>query len=137
MRHFYIFNINKELVNLTKINPSTLFNTFNDLSRVSDSDLINAINIYDSITKPINKSVISKKIFENYIADTNYSKYMYTHTYNNYFDQENSKLTINNTYIKLDTTSINSIFFNFLKKFNYLFVCDFDNNDYFWLESIA
>ena len=137
MRHFYIFNINRELVKLTKINPSTLFNTFNDLSNLKSGDLINAINIYDSITKPINKNSISKDIFEYYISDNNYSKYMYTHIYNNYFDNENSKLTINNTYLKLDTTSINSIFFKYLKNFKYLFVCDFENNDYFWLESIA
>ena len=137
MRHFYIFNINKELVNLTKIKPLTLYNAFYDLSNIKDKDLINAMNIYDSITKPIDKNIISKELYENYICDNNYSKYMYTHTYHNYFDLENSKLTINNTFIKLDTTSINSVFFNFLKKFKYLFVCDFDNEDYFWLESIA
>ena len=47
---------------------------------------------------------------------------------------ENSTLQINNYNIKLITENNYSIFFKYLNNYNNnLFVCDFENMDYFWL----
>ena len=54
---------------------------------------------------------------------------------NNYYKNEESKLTINKAYLLLETNMIKSAFFNDLKNKN-LFVCDFENKDYFWLDSL-
>ena len=137
MRHFYIFNISNEFIILTKTHPYTLFKTFEELYYMPKKDINYGANIYDNITTPIEKINLNKEIFNDYKLDDHYTKFMNTHLYNNYFSDENTKLTINNSFIKLDTTSINPVFFKFLNKYNHLFVCDFENKDYFWLESIA
>ena len=47
---------------------------------------------------------------------------------------ENSTLQINNYNIKLITENNYSVFFKYLNNYNNnLFVCDFENMDYFWL----
>ena len=38
--------------------------------------------------------------------------------------------------MKIDTNKDYPEFFKYLKKKNSLFVCDFDNKDYFWINDI-
>ena len=137
MRKFYIFNINKEFRNETKIDSYVLFKVFEEIYNMNKDEINYGINIYNNIIIPINKNLLSNKIYDKYKYDENYIKFMNTHLYNNYFDNEYSKLIINNSYIEIDSSSIKPSFFNFLNKYKYLFVCDFENKDYFWLESIA
>ena len=137
MRRFYIFNINEYFKILTKNNPYNLYKQFDNLYHHQKYDISPYLDMYQKITKPINKNVLNKKIFNAYINDDNYFKYLNTHQYNNYYLDEVTKLTIKNNYMVLDTTSVYPIFFNKLKNLNNLFVCDFQNQDYFWLENIA
>lgn len=137
MRNFYIFNINQEYTNLTRCKPYTLFKTFEEIYNLSINDYLYGIDIYENIVIPLNKKKLSNDLFEDYKKDDHYSKFMYTHLYNNYFSEEKSSLDIHNSYMLLKTNSIRSKFFNFLSDYNHLFVCDFQNKDYFWLESIA
>ena len=137
MRHFYIFNINDELININKTNPYILFKTLDSLYNLNKNNINYGISIYKNLTKPINKNNINSSLFKNFKKDVNYTKFMYNHFYNNYYSDETSNLYINNSYIKLDTTSVKPSFFNFLNKYNHFFVCDFENKDFFWLESIA
>ena len=137
MRHFYIFNINSILFKLTKESPDILFNTFDYIYHMKSKDLNYGMYIYNNIIKPLNKNIISNTIYSEYKDDLYYIKFMNTHLYNNYFNKENTKLTINNSYLKLDSTSIKPSILKTLYKYKNLFVCDFENKDYFWLESIA
>jgi len=137
MRHFYIFNINNEFIELTKKKPYQLFKTFEELYNMPKNELIYGVNIYDNITLPINKNNISDELFKDYHNNSNYIKFMNTHLYNDYFKDENTTLIIKNAYMLLDTTTFKPSFFNFLNRYKSLFACDFENRDYFWLESIA
>ena len=48
-----------------------------------------------------------------------------------------NKLTVNNTCIMLKTDDIYSVFLNDLNVYlDNIFVCDFKNKDYFWLDSL-
>ena len=62
---------------------------------------------------------------------------MNTHIYNNYYNDENTKLKVGNAFMVLETTSPKPEFFNTLKDNSNLFACDFQNQDYFWVESVA
>ena len=137
MRYFYIFNINKEFITLTKKHPYSLFKTFEEIYNLNKQELNYGISIYNNIINPFNKNEINNKIYNDYYLDDHYIKFKNIHTYNDYYSKENTKLTINNSYMLLITTSIKPIFFNKLNKYNNLFVCDFRNKDYFWLETIA
>ncbi len=137
MRHFYIFNISNEFINLTKKNPFQLYKTFEELYQMPKNEIIYGVNIYDNMTKPINKNNINDELFNTYYLNYFYSKFKNIHLYNDYFKNENTKLIIKNSYMLLETSVINPIFLKFLNKYSSLFACDFENKDYFWLESIA
>ena len=137
MREFYIFNITNEYKYDIKIDPYFLYKIFEELHNINSYDMKYCVNIYNNITKPINKKYINNKIYNEYKNDESYTKFMNKHQINNYYSNENSVLIIKNSYIKLDTTTYKSSFLKYLQKFKNLFVCDFDNKDYFWLETIA
>ena len=134
MREFYIFNINNEY---NKIDPYILYKIFDELHSINQLDIKYGINVFNNITNPINKKYFNNIIYNKYKNNYSYTKFMNKHQYNNYYKDEKSLLIINNSYIKLDTSSINSSFLRYLHKYKNLFVCDFENKDYFWLESIA
>ena len=137
MREFYIFNINNEYKNNIKLDPYISYKVFEELHNINSNDMKYGINIYNSLTKPINKKFFNNKIYNEYKNNDSYTKFMNKHRYNDYYSNEESLLIIKNSYIKLDTSSLNSSFFKSLHKNKNLFVCDFNNKDYFWLESIA
>lgn len=137
MRHFYIFNIDINFKKTIKLNDYFLYKMFDELHNISSENMCYGLNIYNNITKPINKKYINDKLFRCYKNNLHYVKFMNKHMYNNYFNNESSMLTVKNSYIELNSTSINPIFFKSLYKYKNLFVCDFENKDYFWIESIA
>ena len=77
------------------------------------------------------------RIYNHYKECDFYSKYRFDHSYINKYRDEKSYLYVKNSYMRLDTNMEYPEFFKFLKKNHNLFVCDFDNKDYFWIESIA
>ena len=137
MRRFYIFNINNEFKTLTRNSPYNLFKTFENLYYLKDENSNLGIDLYENITSPLDRININNKLFCSYKEDDHYSKFMNTHLYNNFYDDETTKLIVGNAYMVLDTTTPTPKFFNKLAKDNNLFACDFQNKDYFWLENIA
>lgn len=136
MRTFYIFKISNEFVTLTRYNPYNLYKTMEQIINVTTDEVDMCFNMYKQISKPINKNSLNNYIFNKYKEDDHYTKYTNKHMINNFYNDEQTKLTINNSYILLESTKDNPIFFNILSKVKNLFVCDFENNDYFWLEQI-
>ena len=49
---------------------------------------------------------------------------------------ENTKLTVYNTYIKIKTNKNITDFFRVLENEENIFICDFNNKDYFWLSKV-
>lgn|SRR5574344_1575843 len=137
MRRFYIFSINKEFKTLTKNSPYNLFKTFENLYYLTSDNSNIAINLYENITTPINRIEVNNKLFNQYKEDDHYSKFMNTHLYNNFYNDETTKLMIGNAYMVLDTSSSSPMFLKKIAEYSNLFACDFQNKDYFWIESIA
>ena len=54
---------------------------------------------------------------------------------NNYYRDEESRLIINKAYMLLESNVVKPSFFKDLINKG-LFVCDFENKDYFWLDSL-
>lgn len=137
MRNFYIFDINNEFISITKTHPYALYKSFLDLHEMNKDEIKYGINIYNYLTKNIDKNFINNLLYSNLKDDNNYTKFLNIHNYNNYYNNEETKLTINNSYIKIESNSNIPLFFKYLYKYSHLFVCDFDNEDYFYLENIA
>ena len=132
MRTFYIFKINNMFQTFYNDKSNILFKMFNEIYSSNDQDLINKFRLFEQITIPINK-----KIFNNYILlmhrdDIFYTKNDNIHTIEN--DKEISRLTINNTFLKIKSNkNINSFLKDIYDSKESLCVIDFENKDYFWI----
>lgn len=136
MRTFHIFDVNSSIVNLTRNDSYPLFYSFLKIKNLGSADLSIGVNLYEQIATPIDKNKFSKNIYNHYKESDFYSKYQNEHSYINKYRDEKSFLKIKNAYMKIDTNKDYPEFFKYLKKKNSLFVCDFDNKDYFWINDI-
>lgn len=132
MRVYFIFDIKEEYRNNYK--ESSLFNILRKIYCTSNKDYQYAYNILNQITNKIDKNKLNVDIFVKLHREYPYSKRGNVHYYNLLYKDEVSRMTIKNTYIKLELDQETSSFFDILKKYskNY-FVCDFNRLKYFYI----
>lgn len=136
MRNFYIFNIVDEIAILTRNYPYNLFRIFENIYFLNKNDFNLGLDIFEQVAVPIDKENIKKIIFNKYKDHDFYSVYQNKHCYNNLYLAEKTNLYVKSTYIYLKTNALKPFFFKELKCNKNLFVCDFENKDYFWLSKL-
>ncbi|MBR5662411.1 MAG: sporulation inhibitor of replication protein SirA [Bacilli bacterium] len=136
MRTFHVFNVDSSIEVLTKKDSYPLFHSFLKIKNLNEIDLSMGINLFEQIAKPIDKKKFSRNIYNHYKDCDFYSKFKDDHTYINKYRDEKSYLKVKSSCIKIDTNRNNPEFFKYLKKNHSLFVCDFNNKDYFWISDI-
>lgn len=136
MRTFHVFSIDKSIVNLVKDEPYQLFYTFQKINTLNKNDFSLGINLYEQVANPFDKEKINKRIFKYYDESDFYFKIKNNHTYINKYRSEESYLDVHNAYLKIKSNLSNPDFFKVLKKDPNLFICDFENFDYFWARNI-
>jgi len=137
MRTFYIFKINKEMAILTKDMPYNMFKSLEKIYKLDKKDFGIGLKLFEQLAIPIDQKKINNKIYNAYKDNDHYTKYRNIHQINNRYKPEESKLTVNNVYLVLKSNIVKPLFFKTLNIDNNLFVCDFENKDYFWLESLS
>ena len=136
MRTFHIFNVNSSIDILTKNDTYPLFHSFLKIKNLNNKELSIGINLYEQIANPIDKKKYSRNIYNHYRESDFYTKYQNDHTYINKYRDEQSYLRVKSSCIKISSNKDYPEFFKYLKKKSNLFVCDFENKDYFWLRDI-
>ena len=127
----------KEFVNLYRQNPNSLYSVLKHLYSMKKSEANIGFNLYNQLTEKINKDDLDRKIFIKYHKELIYSKNGNDHVINNLYKDEISILTIKKAYILITTNKNYSSFFNIISNFGEeYFVCDFNNQDYFWINDI-
>ncbi len=134
MRTFYIFKIKRELTILMKETPYNLFRTIENMYYMDNYDLGVSLQIYNDIFDHFDKDYLNKRI-------TNiFKNYKYYHCDNdihqiiNKYRPENSILKVYKSHLLLKSDILKpTLLLNYLMSDN-LFVCDFKNKDYFWLD---
>lgn len=137
MRTFYIFNINKSFYNLMKNNPYHLFRTMEDIHSFDCNDADIAYDLFNQIASPFDKSKINNKIFNESKDNDFYSKFHNVHRIQNKYIPEDSMLVVNKAFLLLESNILKPTFLNELKEYKNLFICDFKNKDYFWLNELV
>ena len=137
MRTFYIFKINDHFKNLTQSNSYNLFKTIENIYHLKKEDYAIGITLFEQIAE-----FMDYQATNNYLLNANrfnefYTKYSNIHMINNYYSDERSKLVVNKTYLLLKSTKQYPSFLKELTFDENLFACDFQNQDYFWLESLT
>ena len=92
--------------------------------------------MFDKICKIIPRKNISKLIKDSNIEDLTYTTFRNAHMINDFLNNENTKLLINNSHIKIKSNTLYPRFFRNLEHIPNLFICDFINMDYFFLNNI-
>lgn len=125
---------------MSKINknkPENIYNTLESIYMMDEEKTEYGKVMLESISDKINKNDISMLLKDIYRENLNFNTFGNIHTYNDFFKNEQSKIYIYNTYMKIKTNVNNPIFFEDIKNIKNLFVCDFINLDYFWLKSVT
>ena len=135
MRTFYIFKINNMFQTFYNDKSNILFKMFNEIYSSNDQDLINKFRLFEQITIPFNKRIFNNYVMLKHRDDIFYTKNDNVHTVEN--DKEISRLTINNTFLKIKSNkNINSFIKDIYDSKESVFVIDFQNKDYFWINEI-
>ena len=135
MKEYYVFNIKKEFVKLYKEHPNELFYIFNRIYYMKPIDKNYGYNLFEQISNFIDKKNINTYIYEMYKDKMMYSFNNDEHIINNLFLNEISVLKIKNSNLRIETNTDDCTFLKDLKKFsNNYFVCDFKDQDYFFLK---
>ncbi len=137
MRTYYVFLMKDEFVKLYLDNPRLLYNILRRIYYMHKEDIYYGFNLFKQIIKKIEKAEFDKELFLKYHNKMIYSKRDQKHYINNLYSDEISNLIVSNTFIKIITNhDYNSFFTYLLSKDENYFVCDFTNQDYFWLKKI-
>lgn len=137
MRIYYVFDIRSEYVDLYKETPNSLYNVLHQLYYMRKKDLEYGFNMFKQLANRIDKNELDKNIFLKLHNKMTYVKKGDNHIINNLYKDEVSALKVKYSYILINTNKSYTDFFNVLALDNRnYFVCDFINNDYFFLSNI-
>lgn len=129
MRKYYLFMIKNDYYQVYKRNSQVLYRTLENLYQLSKPNFQYGVSLFDNICQPF-----SVKLLNNYIKNRIPYQMYSDKVIELYSAQEKMKLQINYaTIIIVSNVNFPSIFkvFNIYNK--RIFVCDFQNEDYFWL----
>lgn len=137
MKEYYIFNLKKEFVRLYSEKPSELFFIFNRIYNMKEIDKEYGYNLFSQVAEFYDKTKLNSFLLSRYQNKIMYSFSCDEHIINNLFLNEISILKVKSSSIRIETNTTRPIFFKDLKYFsNNLFVCNFKEQDYFFLKNI-
>ena len=137
MRHFYIFEIHPEIKKMTKEIPYELFHTLEVIYYQKSEDIPLNNRFLEQMISPIPLKDLDIAIFKRFKENYFYTKFKNIHSMHDVYRKENTKLSLFKTYMKLETNVVKPRFFEELRKYPNLFLCDFEEKDYFWLDSLS
>ena len=135
MRTFYVFNINDYFFSMYRETPYRIYEMLEDIYHIKNYNLRMTVRLYSQMVNRINKLMMNEYIYNNYHIYEDYTRENNTH--NIVTNYECSKLVVGITHLKIKTNRNYPVFFESLNRYNNnIFVCDFENKDYFWLDKI-
>ena len=138
MRIYYIFNIKEPLYNLYYKKEYVLYDVLEELCKINERDVVLGYKFFNEFAVPFNKKKVNEYIYNEEKNNITYIKNLNNHIIHDRFNNENSSLIVYNSHILLKTDNDISRFLNLLSKYKKsLFICDFENHDYFWLSNVV
>ena len=136
MRTFYIYNINDLLTSIYEKYPYKLFLMLEEAYYTNKHDLYNSLSMYEQIITNYNKLYINNYLIANNKTDVYYYNKNNIHLISS--SREYTKLMVNSYCLKVKSNLNYPKFFYDINKYSdNIFVCDFENKDYFWLNKVV
>lgn len=137
MRIYFVFKIKDEYIELYKDTPNTLYNILNQMYYMKRNELGYGFNLFNQMIDRIDKFDLDKHLYVLMHTKMKYSKKGDEHILNNLYKDEVSVLKVKTTHILINSNKSYTEFFVLLNNYDpNLFVCDFNNHDYFFLSNI-
>ncbi|MDD2490366.1 MAG: sporulation inhibitor of replication protein SirA [Bacilli bacterium] len=137
MRVYYAFIVNEYFANFYNTKPSALYKIFDQIYNLSNQDVVLGYRIFEQIAIPFNKNNINEYIYSKHCGELSYSRNLNKHIINNLYFDEQTKVTVYNSHIKIKSNINYPTIIDTLREFeDNIFICDFINKDYFWLDQI-
>lgn len=137
MRIYFVFKIKEEYIELYKDTPNTLYNILNQMYYMKRNEIGYGFNLFNQMIDRINKFDLDKYLYVLMHTKMKYSKKGDEHILNNLYKDEVSILKVKTTHIIINSNKSYTEFFVLLNGYDpNLFVCDFNNHDYFFLANI-
>ena len=129
MRKYHLFKIQNDYYKRYKNNPKVLYQTLDHILQLKNANAVYGISLYQSICEPFSANLLKNYIQNRFTCSQLTDKVMQVHSIT-----EHTLLQIGYACIII-MTNVN--FPELLKVFHIyhkqIFVCDFENKDYFWL----
>ncbi len=135
MKTYYIFKINSYFAYVYQDKPYKIYKMLEELYYSKEYDIMLTYRMYEQLAIPFSKSKLNKYIYEVYKGCNNYLHNQNIHILNT--KTSSSKLIVGSANLKIKSTVNYPTFLDIIMSYsNNLFVCDFINKDYFWLDKI-
>ena len=99
MRTYYIFNINNYFTYMYKNKPYRIYKILEEMYNVKKSDIVLSYKLFEQIAYSFNKNKLNEYVKYLFKNNTSYYNRLNSHIICN--NQEYTKLTINNSNIKI------------------------------------
>ncbi len=135
MRVFYLYQVNELCLDLYERYPYRLYHILKDIYYTSKYNQSIAISSYEQVTDKFSREFLDNFIHQHYKLDLYYHSKNHVHTISS--NDEYSKLMISGYSLKLKSNLSYPSFFDCIHQYSEsIFVCDFINQDYFWLHKV-
>lgn len=116
--------------------PYNLYKTLESIYLLDKTSVGVGREILEQVSSLINTNMYNKMIYEKNKDNDFYMKMGSSHRIYNKYRAEETIITVKNTHILMTTNVMPKNIKMFLPT-NDLFVCDFENRDYFWLSQLV
>ena len=137
MRIYYIFSIKSDIYKITKNNPERLYIVLKSIYSLSKKDSKIGYKIFEKTCDFFDKNNINVQIKRINSDNYSYTCFRNNHIINDFYNNESTKLTINYSHLLLKTNILYPKFLSEIRNLKNLFICDFINEDYFYLKDIT
>lgn len=137
MRTYYAFIIKDSLIQFYKKKPYSLYRILEQIYNLKNNDIVLGYRILEQVTTPFGTKNINRFLYNKHYDELSYSKNEYGHIIQNLYSEEITLLRVFNSHVKIKSNVNYSSFFSSINQYNKnIFICDFDNKDYFWANKI-
>lgn len=132
MRTYYMFAVKKNIHGIYDTKEESLYNILKRIKTVKKPNLRYGLSIYNQICDPFNLELLQDYFKKKYGASAYYKYKIIDHK-----NHSESHLELSYACLILTTDSFLPSVFDIMYLYNRdIFICDFENDDYFWLEKL-
>lgn len=137
MRTYYAFIIKDSLMHFYSKKPYSLYKILEQIYRLKNNDIVLGYRLLEQVTEPFGTRKTDKFIYKKHYDELEYSRLDDGHMIKNLYSEEITFLKVFHSHVRIKTNNNFSEFFNSMQEYNEnIFVCDFENQDFFWINKI-